>query len=239
MSDEILECSSGSNSIKKGTVLVIEGCGDGVGKSTQYSLLVEHLRKDGYYIATQHFPAYGTYHSKPVEMYLSGTFGTKASDCSPYFVNNLYALDRAIVWHTILKSQFESGKLMLFDRYTTSSLIYQSAEISDVGAKREFIDFVCDYEYNKLGIKEPDRVIFLCVPFDVATQMRNARRVNEGILNDIHESDLAYQKKVYESSMFVADYLNWDMVFCNDSNSKLKSIDEIHKDVYSRVKKVL
>ena len=45
-------------------------------------------------------------------------------------------------------------------------------------------------------------------------------------------------KKVYDNAMFVADYLNWDMVKCND-NDKMKSIDDIHNDVYKRVKKIL
>lgn len=66
--------------------------------------------------------------------------------------------------------------------------------------------------------------------------MRNARKQNEGIVNDIHESNLDFMKKVYEGAMFIADYLSWDKVQCNDGN-KMREIDDIHEEVYSLVKR--
>ena len=84
--------------------------------------------------------------------------------------------------------------------------------------------------------KKPDNVIFLHAPFDLVTEIRNARKVNDGVMNDIHERDLEFMKRVYESAMFVADYLSWDQINCVKGNG-LKSIEEIHEDVYSFVKK--
>ena len=66
--------------------------------------------------------------------------------------------------------------------------------------------------------------------------MRNARKQNDGIVNDIHESNLDFMKKVYESAMFIADYLSWDRVQCNDGN-KMRSIEDINEEVYRLVKK--
>ena len=168
-------------------------------------------------------------------MYLKGEFG-QPNELSPYFVTSLYANNRAITWHTELKQQFEQGKIVLLDRYTTSSLIYQSALIDDIDKKKQFIDYICDFEYNKLGIQRPDHVIFLHAPFDLVTQIRNARKVNDGIANDIHESNLEFMKKVYESAMFVAEYLGWDKIKC-DENGKLKTIEEIHEEINTLIKK--
>ena len=42
-------------------------------------------------------------------------------------------------------------------------------------------------------------------------------------------------KKVYQSAMFVADYLDWDKVQCNDGE-KMRPIDDIHEEVYQLVK---
>ena len=103
---------------------------------------------------------------------------------------------KAIKWITEIKKDFEEGKIILLDRYTTSSLIYQSALIEDINEKKEFIDYVCDFEYNKLGIQKPDSVIFLHAPFDLVSEIRNARKQNEGIENDIHESNIEFMKKV-------------------------------------------
>ena len=151
------------------------------------------------------------------------------------FINSLYAVDRAVAWYSELKELYEKGDIILLDRYTTSSLIYQSAFIEDLDEKKRFIDYVIDFEYNKIGIKEPDNVIFLNAPFDLVTEMRKKRKENDGVSNDIHERDIEFMKKVYESALFVSNYLSWDQVKCNDKD-KMRSIEDIHEDVYKLVK---
>ena len=79
--------------MEKGKLIVIEGACDGIGKTTQFQLLKEHLEKDGKEIVTHHFPSYQTYQGKPVEMYLEGKYG-QPHELSPYFINSLYAIDR-------------------------------------------------------------------------------------------------------------------------------------------------
>lgn len=221
--------------MEKGKLIVVEGACDGIGKSTQYNLLKERLEKDGFSLSSHHFPTYGSYQAASVEKYLKGEFGSP-KDVSPYFVNSLYANDRAVTWLTDLKEKFENGNIILLDRYTTSSLIYQSALIDNEEEKKKFIDYVIDFEYKKIGIKEPDQVIFLYAPFDLVTEMRNNRKENDGVSNDIHERDLEFMKKVYDSAMFIADYLSWDKINC-EKNNKMRSIDDIHNEIYTLVRK--
>ena len=220
--------------MKNGELIVMEGACDGIGKSTQYQRLCEHLQNDGLEIVNHHFPSYNTYHGASVEKYLKGEMG-QPKELSPYFINSLYATDRGVVWYTKLKKLYEEGKTIILDRYTTSSIIYQSAEIADLEEKKDFIDYIMDFEYNKIGIKKPDSVIFLYAPFDLVTEIRKARRQNEGIQNDIHENNLEFMRKVYNNSMFVADYLGWDMIRC-DEGDKMRPIEDIHEDVYKLVK---
>lgn len=66
-------------------------------------------------------------------------------------------------------------------------MIYQSSLIEDIDEKKKFLDYIIDFEYNKLGIRKPDIVIFLNVSFESSIKMRNSRKNNEGIVNDIHE----------------------------------------------------
>ena len=221
--------------MEKGRLIVFEGACDGIGKSTQLKLLRDRLEKDGKTIVSHHFPTYDTYHGAPVEKYLSGEFG-EIEDLSPYFVNCLYAVDRSCAWYSDLKNLYDSGNVLLFDRYTTSSLLYQAAKIKDLDEKKKFLDFVEDFEYNKLGIKKPDRVIFLYTPFDMATKLREGRIDNGGIKNDLHERDLKFMREVYDNAMFVANYLNWDMIKCNNGN-EMRSREEIHDEIYQLVRK--
>ena len=221
---------------KKGKLIVVEGACDGIGKSTQYQLLKDHLQEDGYEVVSHHFPSYDTVQGRPVEKYLKGDFG-KPSELSPYFVNTLYAVDRAITWKESLEKEYNDGKIILLDRYTTSSIIYQSSVIEDIEERKKFIDYICDYEYSKLGIPEPDSVVFLHAPFDMVTKMRNARKTNEGLVNDIHERDIEFMKKVYKNAMFISEYLGWDKIDCVNGNS-MDSIENIHQKVYKKVKDI-
>ncbi len=218
-----------------GNLIVIEGSSDGVGKSVQYKLLIDRLLKDKEkVITTHHFPSYGTYQGRPVEEYLKGNYG-KISSLSPYFVNSLYAQDRAITWITGLKQEYDKGNIIVLDRYTTSSLIYQSSVIDNPKEKENFINYVYDYEYHKIGIPIPDLVIFLHVPFKLSRTLKGKRTSNEGIKNDIHERDYEYLKKAYDTSIEIAKKYNWNFIECS-SNNEMRSPEEIHEDIYKLIK---
>ena len=217
-----------------GKLIVIEGACDGIGKSTQFSLLKDYL-KDNYpdsNVISHHFPSYNTPQGKCVEMYLHGELGDP-KELSPYFINGLYAIDRAVTWNQELKKVYDEDGIILLDRYTTSSLIYQSSFIDDIEKRKQFIDYVVDFEYNKLGIKEPDMVIFLNAPFDLVSRMRKDRNQS----TDIHEKDESLQRRFYNNALFVADYLNWRFIDCAKDN-KMKSIEEINSEIVDEVKKL-
>lgn len=227
-----------ANQLKPGKLIVIEGASDGVGKTTQLNMLKTHLKQDGFHITDHHFPTYYSYQGKGVEKYLSGDYGNPA-DLSPYFVNNLYANDRAITWHTKLQSAYQKGRILLLDRYTTSSLIYQSAFFEDEAEKVAFLDYISDYEYNKLGIKMPNQVIFLYAPLKAINTLRQKRTDNSGIANDIHERDLDLLAKAYDNSMFVAKYFNWTLINCADKTGSLRTPEDIHVEIYQKLQTIL
>ena len=222
--------------MNKGKLIVIEGASDGIGKTTQFILLKERLKEENFEVVTHHFPSYNTEQGLMVEEYLKGNLGKK-EELSPYFINSLYAIDRAATWIKKLKSEYEQGKIILLDRYTTSSLIYQSALLESEQEKKDFIDYVNDFEYKKLGIKEPDKVIFLNAPLDLITELRNKRIGNDGIIKDIHETDNSFMKQVYDNAQMVSKYLNWDTVNCEE-NGIFKTQNEIHEEIYKLIKKM-
>ena len=82
--------------MKKGKIIVIEGSCDGVGKSTQYNMLYDHLIKDGLSVFCHKFPSYNTNQGKLVEMYLNGecdaivTYETSIIDINKRITNTIY-----------------------------------------------------------------------------------------------------------------------------------------------------
>ena len=107
---------------------------------------------------------------------------------------------------------------------------------NDLDERKRFIDYIVDFEYNKLGIKKPDNVIFLHAPFELVAEMRKNRLQNDGIENDIHERNVDFMHKVYDNAMFIADYLNWDKIECSEGD-KMRSIEDIHNDIYKVIGK--
>lgn len=212
-------------------LIVIEGACDGVGKTTQVNMLKEHLEKDNMKVYCHHFPTYDSDAGKLISNYLNGKYGS-IQNISPYFINSLYAIDRKIVSDNISKI---SNDIILLDRYTTSSLIYQTALIDDLEEKKKFIDYIIDYEYNKLLIRQPDKVIFLTLPFELITENRNKRKNNSCLSKDIHEENEEYLKKVYDNATFISNYLSWNVVDCY-KNNQMKSKEEIHNEVYKLIK---
>ena len=79
-------------------------------------------------------------------------------------------------------------------------------------------------------------VIFLHAPFEITRNLKDKRKDNDGIKNDILERDLEFMKKVSDASIYIAKKYNWDFIECTDGTN-MRSIEDIHNDVYNLVKK--
>lgn len=217
---------------KKGRLIVIEGACDGIGKSTQLALLQKYL---GESCITHHFPTYGTPGASAIETFLRGDYGPK-DEIPDELIQNMYALDRAILWQTKLKREYEAGKTLLLDRYTTSSLIYQTLKCPDDEAKKDRISQIKAHEYGYLKVGEPDLIVFLNGDFDTLTKLRLARLDNDGIQGDVYERDIETQRQIYNNAQFVSNYLKWYQVMVTE-NDNMRSKEAIHEDIMRLVRK--
>lgn len=219
--------------MEKGKLIVMEGACDGIGKTTQYELLKERLIKEGYDVVTHHFPSYNKDSGKLAVAYLNGEYGNPR-DLSPYFVASLYTIDIAAVYLSELKPAIEEGKMVLLDRYSTSTLMYQASIIKDLKERKKFLEYEKDYIYEKMGIGVPDEVIFLNAPFEEAVKFRKERTNYEGNSNDIHETDDEYLKGVYDNAQYVAKNLKMTYIECYKDNN-MRTKEDIHEEIYQKV----
>ena len=134
------------------------------------------------------------------------------------------------MWQTKLKREYEAGKTLLLDRYTTSSLIYQTLKCPDDEAKKDRISQIKADEYGYLKIGEPDLVIFLNGDFDTLTKLRLARLDNDGIQGDVYERDIETQRQIYNNAQFVSKYLRWYQVMVTEQD-RMRSAEDIHADI--------
>ena len=106
--------------------------------------------------------------------------------------------------------------------------------------KSAFIDWLSDYEYEKLGLPKPDVVIFLDMPPEAAqVLMKNrANKITGEAQKDIHESDSNYLTLAYNNAVEVASLQVWHRVVCANGLN-VRSIEDIHQEIVSIVEKIL
>ena len=222
----------------KGKLIIIEG-GDGSGKATQTRLLVEGLRKNGKSVKAVSFPDYDSESSALVKMYLRGDFGKDADAVNPYAASAFYAVDRFASYQMHWKQFLQEGRIVIADRYTTSNMLYQMIKIETQMEKETYLNWLEDFEFNKMGLPRPDCVILLDVPLEVTEQLM-AQRVGKtgGQTGDIHERDESFLRRCHEAYDMLANKCNWYRIDCT-LQQKMRSAEDIHKDVYQQVMRIL
>lgn len=217
----------------KGKLIVLEGT-DGAGKATQARLMAQHLERAGVSFRQVNFPRYGSPFAAPVERYLQGDLGKKPGDVSAYAASTLYAVDRYASYRQDWQGDYEGGKLILADRYTTSNAVHQAPKLPE-GERWDYLDWLFDLEYRRLGLPEPDLVIYLDLPTELSLRMLRQRQEASHTRADIHEKDGAYLRACRESAREVARRLGWRLVDCARDGA-VRTVEDIHEQLWEFVR---
>ena len=221
----------------KGKMIVFEGT-DGSGKSTQFARLCQRVSEMGRDYQKLTFPQYAEPSSALIRMYLGGEFGENPGDVNPYAASAFYAVDRYASLKKVWGEYYENGGLILTDRYTTSNAVHQSVKCEPEN-RGDFLRWLDDFEHEKLGLPRPDMVIYLDVPTEATVQLLRSRESATNTTADIHEKDTAYLAACRESAGQAADILGWTRIRCLDENGRLRSIEDIHEEIWALVEPIL
>lgn len=214
-----------------GKIIVIEGL-DGCGKSTQFELLKNKFT-DCRFIT---FPNYNSPSGEIITDYLNGKFPEKNSEISSYSASAFYAVDRYISCKTDWGIDYNSGKNIISARYTTSNAVYQMTKL-DKSLWSDYCKWLYDFEYNKMGIPRPDKIIFLDLPVEISQKLLSLRYGGDESKKDIHESNINYLKACRESALYAADD-SWHIIDCCENNT-LRSIHDIHGEISEIISGIL
>ena len=222
-----------------GKLFVIDGT-DGSGKQTQLAKLKERFEKEGIEYRTVSFPNYDSPSSSLVKMYLEGEFGTDAKKISPYITSTFYAADRYATFKKGYEEYYNNGGIILADRYTTANMVHQAGKIKDDAEREKFLDWLWDFEFNLYGIPIPTEVFFLNMPTEYSIKLMENRenKITHKEKKDIHERDEQHLKDSYNEACKLVKKYNWYEVKCV-KNEQIKSIDEIHEEIFNELKKNL
>ena len=215
-----------------GKLIVIEGT-DGSGKSTQFRLMSEHLARDGVNFKHIVFPRYDQDSSSLIRMYLGGQFGSRPSDVNAYAASSFYAVDRFASYKMDWGKWYEEGGVVLSDRYTTSNAVHQASKVPEA-ERAEYMDWLYDFEYEKLGLPRPDLTIYLDVPTDFTEKMLRHREQATNTKADIHEQDMSYLATCRQTGRAAAKHYGWTTIRCVE-NGAMRSMEDIHQEIYRHV----
>lgn len=200
--------------------LVIEGL-DGSGKSTQLSLLREHLQQGSVPYKYLHFPRLeeGVF-GELIARFLRGEMG--ANDrVDPYLVALIFAGDRTDASAQI-RQWMEEGQLVIADRYVYSNIAFQCAKVDSREDQERLRDWILKFEFEYNQLPKPDLNLYLDVPFEFTSKQLNMDRAGKDRAylkgeRDIHEENLDFQEKVrqvYLDLKFHVDDL--EIIDCTD-----------------------
>ncbi len=218
--------------MKRGRLIAVEGL-DGSGKATQAQRLVAALQSSGLLVREISFPNYGSESSALVRLYLSGALGTEPDSVNAWAASSFYAADRYAGMKTDWGGFYEAGGILIADRYTTSNAVHQCCKLPRAEWDG-YLDWLFDYEYGKLGLPEPDLVIYLRLDVESGQKLMLGRYHGDASRKDIHEGNTEYLSRARRAADYCATKYGWRTVDCQ-SPTGLRGIEEIGTEVLAAV----
>ena len=223
----------------RGKLIVIEGT-DCSGKETQSNLLLERLTKNNIAVAKKSFPMYETPTGKIVggpylgkEYICSGWFKEGAINVEPKVAALYYAADRRYNLPKI-KELLDNGVNLILDRYVYSNMAHQGGKIYDTNERMNMYAWLDILEFKLLELPKPDIAIFLHMPYEQALILKNDRSESA----DQHEQSEEHLRHAEKAYIELAQTYKWKTIECV-TNGKIKTKEEINKEVYDYVMSML
>ena len=223
--------------MKRGKIIVIEGT-DCSGKETQSKLLEKKMKESKKKCIRFGFPMYetptgkivgGAYLGKP-EIFPS-FFKEGAVNVDSHVASLYYAADRKYNIPEIEK-YLNKGYYVILDRYTSSNQAHQGSKIKDDDDRFDMYQWIDKLEYWLLKLPKPDITIFLHVPYENSIELRKNRE-----FIDEHEKSEEHLKNAEKAYIELSELYNWSRIECI-KNNKLRSIDDISKEILKIVKEI-
>lgn len=148
----------------------VEGCG----KSTQARLLAGRLEKEGYSCLLTREPG-GTPIGREIRQVI---LNPRHNQMSPEAELGLYFSDRAQHLREVVWPAIASGKIVVCDRFTDSTIAYQGY------GRRLSLRMIRSLDRIMTGVYRPDVTLFLDLPLKAGLERARARNHEEALLDE-------------------------------------------------------
>ena len=175
----------------KGKFITFEGA-DGGGKSTQVQLAAAWLREQGYEVVTTREPGGTVLAEKVRELVLDSNLPLNSTSQSL-----LYLAARSEHVEKVIRPALETGKIVLCDRFSDSTLVYQGLSLGKELAELTVMQQLCSFATAGL---EPDLTIVL----DGRPEVLAKRRELRGVTDRYEQQGLDFQHKLRDGFLTLA-----------------------------------
>ena len=148
--------------MEKAKLIVVDG-GANIGKATQADMLMNRLINEGYKVGKMDFPRYNQNTIGHFINEFIDSDNAALATLPPKCFAILFAADRYESKKQI-EEWIAEGRVIIFDRYVSASMLHQGSKIVDIDAREEFLRWVEHVEYEIFGMPRPDLTVYLDVP---------------------------------------------------------------------------
>ncbi|MCS7215294.1 MAG: dTMP kinase [Thermodesulfovibrio sp.] len=205
--------------MNKGIFITFEGI-EGSGKTTQGKILVEKLKREGFNVLYTYEPG-----DTQAGKHIRGILLNSEIRINPLCELLLYFADRVQHIEEKIKPSIESGFIVICDRFTDSTFVYQGY------ARGISIDLI--KRLNKVILDKfiPDLTILLDCPAEVG--LKRNQKINKKDRFEIENLD--FHEKVRRGYLELVQ-VNKKRFFVLDAT---QSIDKISEEIYKKVKSII
>ena len=175
----------------KGKFITFEGA-DGGGKSTQVQLAATWLRERGYEVVTTREPGGTVLAEKVRELVLDPALPLNTTSQTL-----LYLAARSEHVEKVIKPALNAGKIVLCDRFSDSTLVYQGLAVGKDWVELEELLRLCCFATAGLG---PDLTLVL----DGRPEVLAQRREQRGVTDRYEEQGLDFQRRLRNGFLTLA-----------------------------------
>ena len=174
-----------------GKFITFEGA-DGGGKSTQVQLAATWLRERGYEVVTTREPGGTVLAEKVRELVLDPALPLNTTSQTL-----LYLAARSEHVEKVIKPALNAGKIVLCDRFSDSTLVYQGLAVGKAWVELEVLLRLCRFATAGLG---PDLTLVL----DGRPEVLAQRREQRGVTDRYEEQGLDFQRRLRNGFLTLA-----------------------------------
>ncbi len=175
--------------------------------------------------------------NRRTRLYLHGALGNKPGDVNAYAASVLYAVDRFASYKEDWGSVYEAGGFVLANRYTTSNAVHQASKLPE-GERREFLDWLFDLEYGRMGLPKPDLVLYLDLPTELSEAMLRQRQQKTATHCRHSRAGRGLPPRLPGERPRDCPDLGWSVIDCAAGDAP-RTVEDIRREVLSRVEPLL